>query len=189
MMRALPGGHRPRLRLVRPALGGARGVHGLARHGARAARPSGRSAPEPPKESFGNDPPAASARRRVRFNPPVAEGHRMVFLGFRQVRACRTDLRARAAPRRRAGRQAPNPRLGRGIPDAVVASRTAPADDPARDGTGRRGRDAPPRRRARARRAACRRREEGRVDLTDLGRRARRLLAASARPAEGQKLF
>ena len=31
--------------------------------------------------------------------------------------------------------------------------------------------------------------EEGRVDLADLGRRARRLLAASARPTETQKLF
>jgi hypothetical protein len=31
--------------------------------------------------------------------------------------------------------------------------------------------------------------EEGRVDLTDLGRRARRLLEATARPAEPQKLF
>ena len=31
--------------------------------------------------------------------------------------------------------------------------------------------------------------ETGRVDLTDLGRRARRLLEASARPRESQKLF
>jgi hypothetical protein len=31
--------------------------------------------------------------------------------------------------------------------------------------------------------------EEGRVDLGDLGRRARRLLAATARPAEDEKLF
>jgi hypothetical protein len=31
--------------------------------------------------------------------------------------------------------------------------------------------------------------EEGRVDLADLGRRARRLLEATARPAEPQKLF
>jgi hypothetical protein len=31
--------------------------------------------------------------------------------------------------------------------------------------------------------------EEGRVDLGDLGRRARRLLEASARPAESPKLF
>jgi len=31
--------------------------------------------------------------------------------------------------------------------------------------------------------------EEGRVDLGDLGRRARRLLAATARPSEGEKLF
>jgi hypothetical protein len=31
--------------------------------------------------------------------------------------------------------------------------------------------------------------EEGRVDLADLGRRARRLLASSARPAEVPKLF
>ncbi len=31
--------------------------------------------------------------------------------------------------------------------------------------------------------------EEGRVDLGDLGRRARRLLAATARPAEGEQLF
>jgi hypothetical protein len=31
--------------------------------------------------------------------------------------------------------------------------------------------------------------EEGRVDLGDLGRRARRLLEATARPAEPQKLF
>lgn len=31
--------------------------------------------------------------------------------------------------------------------------------------------------------------EEGRVDLTDLGRRARRLLEATARPAGAEKLF
>ena len=31
--------------------------------------------------------------------------------------------------------------------------------------------------------------EEGRVDLADLGRRARRLLEATARPPEPQKLF
>ncbi|HSI97607.1 MAG TPA: hypothetical protein VK926_04535 [Gaiellaceae bacterium] len=31
--------------------------------------------------------------------------------------------------------------------------------------------------------------EEGRVDLGDLGRRARRLLAATARSAEGERLF
>jgi hypothetical protein len=31
--------------------------------------------------------------------------------------------------------------------------------------------------------------EEGRVDLADLGRRARRVLEATARPAEPQKLF
>jgi hypothetical protein len=31
--------------------------------------------------------------------------------------------------------------------------------------------------------------EEGRVDLGDLGRRARRLLEATARPPEPQKLF
>jgi hypothetical protein len=31
--------------------------------------------------------------------------------------------------------------------------------------------------------------EEGRVDLSDLGRRARRVLAATARPGEGEQLF
>jgi len=31
--------------------------------------------------------------------------------------------------------------------------------------------------------------EEGRVDLADLGRRARRLLEATARPAEAEQLF
>ena len=31
--------------------------------------------------------------------------------------------------------------------------------------------------------------EEGRVDLGDLGRRARRLLAATAKPADAEKLF
>jgi hypothetical protein len=31
--------------------------------------------------------------------------------------------------------------------------------------------------------------EEGRVDLGDLGRRARRVLAATARPAESEQLF
>jgi hypothetical protein len=31
--------------------------------------------------------------------------------------------------------------------------------------------------------------EKGRVDLTDLGRRARRLLEKTARPGEGEKLF
>ena len=31
--------------------------------------------------------------------------------------------------------------------------------------------------------------EEGRVDLTDLGRRARRVLESTARPADAEKLF
>ena len=113
----------------------------------------------------------------------------MVFLGFpASTRRVRTDLRARAAPRRRAGRQAPNPRPGSRIPDAVVASRTeertilhemgqdAAAGTPSLDALELAERLA----------AAA---EEAHVDLTDLGRRARAASSTLPRDRPRAKLF
>jgi hypothetical protein len=118
----------------------------------------------------------------------MSDGPRMVFLGFgKYVRSDRIyALEPLVGDERGGGRRT---RVWiEGIPDPIVASRTertilhdmgqdAAAGTPLLD-------DAL----ELAERLAAAA-EEGRVDLTDLGRRARRLLDASARPAEGQKLF
>jgi hypothetical protein len=109
----------------------------------------------------------------------------MVFLGFGKY-ARGQDLRARADPRRR-------PRRGNGrwsgstIAEAIVAPPYR-ADDPARRFRRRRRLEAP-RRRARIAERIAEDAEKGRVDLGDLGRRARKLLEASSRPAEAEQLF
>jgi hypothetical protein len=118
----------------------------------------------------------------------MADAPRMVFLGFgKYVRADGIyALEPLVGDDRGGGRRT---RVWvEGIPDAVVASRTertilhdmgqdAAAGTPLLDDA----LDLAERLAAAA--------EEGRVDLGDLGRRARRLLDASARPADGQKLF
>jgi hypothetical protein len=116
------------------------------------------------------------------------DGQRMVFLGFgKYARADRIyALEPLRGDERGGGRRT---RVWvEGIDDALVASRTertilhemgqdaagsAPILDEALDLAERLA-------------AAA---EEGRVDLGDLGRRARRLLEATARPAEPPQLF
>ena len=113
---------------------------------------------------------------------------RMVFLGFgKYARADKVYALEPLLGDERGGGAA-DAGLGRGDPRAAdrLADR---ADDPARHGNGR-GRalavldqalDLAERLAAAA--------EEGRVDLGDLGRRARRVLAATARPTETEQLF
>ena len=118
----------------------------------------------------------------------MADAPRMVFLGFgKYVRADRIyALEPLVGDDRGGGRRT---RVWvDGIPDAVVASRTertilhdmgqdAAAGTPLLDDA----LDLAERLAAAA--------DEGRVDLGDLGRRARRWLDASARPGDGHKLF
>jgi hypothetical protein len=123
----------------------------------------------------------------VRHNRAVAEV-RMVFLGFGKY--ARADKIYALDPLR--GGERGDGRRTRvwveGLAEPIVASRTertilhgmgqdAAADTPLLDEAI-----------ALAERLAAAA-EEGRVDLGDLGRRARRLLEATARPTEAQKLF
>jgi hypothetical protein len=124
----------------------------------------------------------------VRDNPAVADGARMVFLGFGKY--ARADRIYALEPLR--GDERGDGRRTRvwieGIAEPIVAARTertilhemgqdAAAATPLLDEAI-----------ALAERLASAA-EEGRVDLADLGRRARRLLEATARPSEAQKLF
>ena len=111
----------------------------------------------------------------------------MVFLGFGKY--ARADKIYALEPLR--GSERGGGRRTRvwveGVPDPIIASRTERTilHDMGQDAAG------PPLlddALALAERLAASA-EEGRVDLTDLGRRARRLLASSARPAETPKLF
>ena len=112
---------------------------------------------------------------------------RMVFLGFGKYARADKIYALEPIVGRRSGRRTAHARLGRGRRRA--ARRVADgADDPARHGSRGRGLGAPRRALDLAERLASAA-EEGRVDLGDLGRRARRLLAATARPAEAEQLF
>jgi hypothetical protein len=111
----------------------------------------------------------------------------MVFLGFGKY--ARADKIYALEPLR--GSERGGGRRTRvwveGVPDPIIASRTERTilHDMGQDAAG------PPLlddALALAERLAASA-EEGRVDLTDLGRRARRLLASSARPGEAPKLF
>ena len=107
---------------------------------------------------------------------------------LRQVRPGRQDLRARADRRRRSGRRAGAHGSGsRGSRRPVVASRT---ERTILHDMGHEGGDSVLLDQALdlAERLAAAA-EEGRVDLGDLGRRARRVLAATARPSETEQLF
>ena len=124
----------------------------------------------------------------MRQNRPVAEPARMVFLGFgKYVRADRVyALEPIVGDERGGGRRT---RVWvEGIPDPIVASRTertilhdmgqeAAAATPLLD----EAIDLAERLAAAA--------EDGRVDLGDLGRRARRLLEKTAGPSDADRLF
>jgi len=124
----------------------------------------------------------------VRQNAPVTDGGRMVFLGFGKY--ARADKIYALEPLR--GDERGDGRRTRvwieGVPDPIIASRTertilhemgqdaaaaTPLLDDALDLAER----------------LAEQTEAGRVDLGDLGRRARRLLEATARPSEPHQLF
>ena len=130
----------------------------------------------------------ASPRPAPRDNPHVADGNRMVFLGFGKY--ARADKIYAIEPIRdeRRGHGRRTLVWVEGVADPIVASRTertilhemgqdAAAGKPILD-------DA-----LELAERLAKQTEEGKVDLTDLGRRARRLLEATAKPGEGEKLF
>jgi hypothetical protein len=121
-------------------------------------------------------------------NPAVADGNRMVFLGFGKY--ARADKIYAIEPIRdeRRGHGRRTLVWVEGVSEPIVASRTErtiladmgqeqafgkPLLDDALDLAQRLAEQS----------------QTGRVDLADLGRRARRLLEASARPDEPEKLF
>ena len=126
--------------------------------------------------------------RRPGDNPGMADGNRMVFLGFgKYARADRIYALQPITGDSRGGGQRTLVWV-EGVPDPIVASRTErtiladmgqeqalgkPILDEALDLAQRLSEQS----------------QSGKVDLPDLGRRARRLLEASARPDEGEKLF
>jgi hypothetical protein len=118
----------------------------------------------------------------------MADGTKMVFLGFgKYVRSDRIYALEPLAAGERGGGQRTRVWV-EGIPEPIVASRTE------RSIMREMGHDAVQSSRllddalAFAERVADDT-DRGRVDLGDLGRRARRLLEASARPADSPKLF
>ena len=125
---------------------------------------------------------------RAGDNPRMADGNRMVFLGFGKY--ARADKIYAIEPIRdeRRGHGRRTLVWVEGVSDPIVASRTErtiladmgqeqaigkPLLDDALDLAQRLAEQS----------------QTGRVDLADLGRRARRLLEASARPDEPEKLF
>ena len=130
----------------------------------------------------------ASPRPAPRDNPHVADGNRMVFLGFGKY--ARADKIYAIEPIRddRRGHGRRTLVWVEGVAEPIVASRTErtilaemgqeaalgkPLLDEALDLAERLAEQS----------------QSGKVDLPDLGRRARRLLEATARPDEGEKLF
>ena len=129
-----------------------------------------------------------SARSRPSDNPNMANGNRMVFLGFGKY--ARADKIYAIEPIRdeRRGHGRRTLVWVEGVTEPIVASRTErtiladmgqdaalskPLLDDALDLAERLAEQS----------------QSGRVDLADLGRRARRLLEATARPDETEKLF
>jgi hypothetical protein len=120
-------------------------------------------------------------------NPHVADGNRMVFLGFGKY--ARADKIYAIEPIRddRRGHGRRTLVWVEGVTEPIVASRTertilhemgqqtggTPLLDQALDLAER----------------VAEQTQQGRVDVNDLGRRARRLLEATAKPNEGEKLF
>jgi hypothetical protein len=130
-------------------------------------------------------PPGALAPRD---NPDMSNGNRMVFLGFGKY--ARADKIYAIEPIRddRRGHGRRTLVWVEGVAEPIVASRTErtiladmgqdaalrkPLLDDALDLAERLAEQS----------------QSGRVDLADLGRRARRLLEATAHPDEGEKLF
>src|SRR5438132_10983171 len=130
----------------------------------------------------------ASPRPAPRDKPRMADGNRMVFLGFGKY--ARADKIYAIEPIRddRRGHGRRTLVWVEGVSEPIVASRTErtiladmgedsafrkPLLDDALDLAERLAEQS----------------QSGKVDLADLGRRARRLLAATARPDEGEKLF
>ena len=160
------------------------GLGGLQRAHARAAVPRAARARRP-----GVRRRDASHRPAIAHNRP--DGRRLAddLPRLRQVRARRQDLRARAARGDERGGGRRTRVWVEGVPEPIVASRTE-RTILARDGPGGRGERRDRRRRARARaQARSRGAEQGRLDLGDLQRRARRLLEATDAPGRRDKLF
>jgi hypothetical protein len=134
------------------------------------------------------DCPSPLGHRQARDNQRVADGTRMVFLGFgKWARADRIYALEPIVGDERGGGRRTRVWVD-GIPDPIVASRTertilhdmgqdasavSPVLDEALDLAERLAEAV----------------EQGRVDLGDLGRRARRVLAKTTAPPEDQQLF
>ena len=119
----------------------------------------------------------------------MADGPHMVFLGFgKYARADRIYALDPLPPTERGSGRRTRVWVD-GIPEAIVASRTERSilAEMGQDSAGRDSKlldDALDLAQRLAEQAAA-----GRVDLNDLGRRARRLLEATSRPAETEQLF
>jgi len=128
-----------------------------------------------------------STSRTSGDNPSVADGNRMVFLGFGKY--ARADKIYAIEPIRddRRGHGRRTLVWVEGVSEPIVASRTertilhemgqqaggTPLLDQALDLAER----------------VAEQTQQGRVDVNDLGRRARRLLEATAKPGDNEKLF
>src|SRR5438477_1898159 len=130
----------------------------------------------------------APARRAARDNPHMADGNRMVFLGFGKY--ARADKIYAIEPIRddRRGHGRRTLVWVEGVNEPIVASRTertilhemgqqaasgTPLLDQALDLAER----------------VAEQTQQGRVDVNDLGRRARKLLESTARPGDSEPLF
>jgi hypothetical protein len=127
-------------------------------------------------------------RRRVGDNPPVAESQRMVFLGFGKY--ARADRIYALEPIRgddRGGGSRTRVWV-EGVPDPIVASRTERTilSDMGQSAAANVAivEDA-----VTLARRIVEGSEQGRLDLGDLNRRARRLLEATTSADEGERLF
>jgi hypothetical protein len=130
----------------------------------------------------------ARVHRRDRDNQPVTDGNRMVFLGFGKY--ARADkiyaLEPILGDERGGGRRT---RVWvEGVAEPIVASRTERTILHDMGQEAQTGTPLLDEALALAERIA-EQAESGRVDLADLGRRARRLLEATSGPAEPQQLF
>jgi len=130
---------------------------------------------------------SASPRPAPRDNPHVADGNRMVFLGFGKY--ARADKIYAIEPIRddRRGHGRRTLVWVEGVNEPIVASRTertilhemgqsaggTPLLDQALDLAER----------------VAEQTQQGRVDVNDLGRRARKLLESTVKPGDGEQLF
>jgi hypothetical protein len=121
-------------------------------------------------------------------NPTVADGNRMIFLGFGKY--ARADKIYAIEPIRddRRGHGRRTLVWVEGVNDPIVASRTERTilHEMGQDASG--GTQILDQALDLAERVA-EQTQQGRVDVNDLGRRARRILEATAKPDESEKLF